>query len=247
MAFGDSGAHIQGLDAVPAREPAAALAHLRLLPQHGAAGVLVHRPDGLGGVAALPREAVRGPAHAQAAPLVDPAADGRLPARLGGRRGRAPALDRLRAAPHRPGALAHGDRRPRSSSRWCCSGWSTWRSSPSGSASWSRRPRSRRRSSPEARPTSPPRHRETAMDLNTIWFVARRRPHRRLRHPRRLRPGRRRAAPLRQGRGGAAGPPQGHRPGLGRQRGLAAHRRRGASSPPSRRSTPRSSAASTWR
>ena len=50
----------------------------------------------------------------------------------------------------------------------------------------------------------------------------------RLRHARRLRPRRRRAAPVHPDRRGAPAHAQLHRPGLGRQRGLAGHRRRRA-------------------
>ncbi len=82
----------------------------------------------------------------------------------------------------------------------------------------------RRRSPPSRRG----RREETTMDLNTLWFILIGVLFTGLLRPRGLRLRRRHPAALpRQDRRGAAADHQHHRPGLGRQRGVDAHRRRG--------------------
>ena len=104
MAFGDTGAHVQGLDQFPVenRPPL----WLTFVSFHNM--VLL----GIWFIALMAWSAwqlYRGRLFEdrrilRALDAVHPAARRRLPARLGGRRGRPPALDRLPAAAHRPGA-----------------------------------------------------------------------------------------------------------------------------------------------
>ena len=159
--------------------------------------------------------------------------------RLDDRRSGPPAVADLRPDAHRRRILRRTSRPATRCSR-CSASWECTRCWPSSSSSWSTA--RNRTDGPGAGARSEDRLMETTLVL------PRRRHARRLRGAGRLRPRRRHHAPVRRAhRRGAPGRARLDRPGLGRQRGLAARRAAARSTSPSRRSTRPASAASICR
>ncbi len=225
LAHYDANAEVKGLKEVPPAERPPVLPVFLLVPRHGRPRVPVHRAVGVGRRSGAASRPVEPAAAARLLVLVDPAALPRQRARLDARRGRSPAVDRLRRDADRRRGVADRHRAGRRSPRWASS-WSTRCSgSPTSTCSPSSRGAGRPTSSPGAGAGAGSEGR--CVMLETIWFVLWGVLWTGVLRARRVRPRPRHAdAVPGQERRRAAGDLQRAGAVLGRQRGVAADRRR---------------------